>query len=131
MNQIKESRIESLIQRGHHITFTEEYNCKLRRLFPWHPFVNTKRVLTEFGCIWVVVDAGKDVDLHSHDEEETFVVISGSAELEVDGETTTLNFGDVAYLPRFAKHCLRNRSEHPFVMIDIYWDMNGKSDSSL
>ncbi|MCF5714919.1 cupin domain-containing protein [Pseudomonas tremae] len=123
--------IESYIRRHADMTFTNEYNCKLRRLFPWPGSVNTKRPLTEFGCIWVQVEPGTDVDRHAHDEEETFIVIAGQAELSIESQTTTIKFGDVIYLPRHFQHQLRNQSSEAFVMIDIYWDWGGKSDSTL
>ncbi|WP_445495944.1 cupin domain-containing protein [Photorhabdus sp. SF281] len=130
MSEVTNRKIETLIRRKADIQYTDEYNCKLRRLFPWKGKVNTQRPLTEFGCIWVMIEPGKDVDRHSHDEEETFIVISGEAELFIDGETAIISYGDVVYLPRFSEHQLRNRSEKiPFVMLDIYWDMSGSSDS--
>lgn len=134
MNAIPQPKalpIESYIRRYADLTFTDEYNCKLRRLFPWAGQVNTKRPLTEFGCIWVQVEPHTDVDRHAHDEEETFIVVSGEAELAIESQVTTIGFGDVVYLPRHMHHQLRNRSHLPFVMIDIYWDWGGQSDSSL
>jgi quercetin dioxygenase-like cupin family protein len=120
-------QLEALIRRGSAARFSEEYNCKVRRLFPWPNRVNTKRPLTEYGCMLVTLEAGKQVDRHNHDEEETFIVISGSASLDVEGATTTLNSNDVAYIPRNANHSLRNDGPAEFVMLDIYWDLGGRT----
>ncbi|WP_265654656.1 cupin domain-containing protein [Verminephrobacter aporrectodeae] len=129
---IEAQGIERLIRRNEAASFTNEYNCKLRRLFPWTDAVNTKRQITEFGVIWVVVDPSTAVDRHSHDEEETFIVVGGEAELTVGDEKTIIRHGDVIYLPRFSEHQLRNLSPSiPFAMIDIYWDWAGKSDATL
>lgn len=117
--------VERLVRRGASSTYTNEYNCNIRRLFPWTEVANTKRPLTEFGCMIVTLEPGKQVDLHDHDEEETFIVIGGSATLEVDGNTTELYPTDVAYIPRAAKHSLRNVGPDSFVMVDIYWDLGG------
>ncbi|MBP2314297.1 cupin domain-containing protein [Azospirillum soli] len=115
--------LAELVRRGADARFTNEYNCKLRRLFPWPDNVNTKRPVSEFGVIWVVLDPGTVVDAHAHDEEETFIVVDGCAELTLNGETTVIGKGDVAYIPRFLTHQLRNPSaDTPFVMIDVYWD---------
>jgi quercetin dioxygenase-like cupin family protein len=123
-----ECRIESLVRRGSEAKFTDEYNCKLFRLFPWPELVQTRRPLTEFGATWVVLESGKRVVLHDHDEEETFVAISGSAELIVGNQSTQLHAGDVAYIPRSVPHSLVNHAEKsPFVFIDIYWDLGGQS----
>jgi mannose-6-phosphate isomerase-like protein (cupin superfamily) len=130
--QQEQNKLERLIRRGQDATFTDEYNCKLRRLFPWPEKVNTKRGLTEFGCMYVTLAPGDDVDLHNHDEEETFIVVSGEAILHVDGEETIIRPGDVAYIPRFSKHQLRNQSASiPYQMLDVYWDENGTSDATL
>jgi quercetin dioxygenase-like cupin family protein len=119
--------LETLVRRGSNARFTDEYNCRIRRLFPWPGHVNTKRRLTEYGCMLVTLEAGKHVDRHSHDEEEAFVVISGSARLSVGDEDTTLRVTDVAYIPRNATHALRNEGKEDFVMLDIYWDLGGHS----
>ncbi len=119
--------LEALVRRGAPAPFTDEYGCKLRRLLPWPGQAETKRPVTEFGVIWVVIEPGKAVDAHLHDEEETFIVLSGSAELVLGQERTSLAAGDTVYIPRFAQHSLRNESDTaPFVMIDIYWDWQGR-----
>jgi quercetin dioxygenase-like cupin family protein len=117
--------LETLVRRGADARYSDEYNCRIRRLFPWPDQVNTKRPLTEYGCMLVTLESGKHVDRHSHDEEEAFVVISGSARLSVEGEETTLHATDVAYIPRNASHALRNKGPEDFVMLDIYWDLGG------
>lgn len=118
-------RIEDLIRRGAGIAYTREYNCDLRRLLPWPGVVDTARPMTEFGLIWVRVRPGERVDAHDHDEEETFVVVSGKARLIVEGEETELRPGDAAYIPRHWRHQLINESDADFVFLDIYWDMGG------
>ena len=117
--------IETMLRRGCDAQFTREYNCDLRRLFPWPDKVNTKRDMTEYGAIWVRVRAGEAVDEHSHDEEEAFVVLSGQADLHLEGKSTALRKGDVAYIPRFWTHQLINTSDEPFEFLDIYWDFGG------
>jgi mannose-6-phosphate isomerase-like protein (cupin superfamily) len=115
--------IETLIRRGTNVTYSREYNCNLRRLFPWPGMVETKRPVSEFGCIWVVVDPGCVVDPHEHDEEEAFIAVSGRARITVHGQRTEIRAGDVAYIPRFAHHEISNPSDtEQFVMIDLYWD---------
>src|SRR5260370_40297537 len=121
-------QLEALIRRGSAARFSDEYNCKIRRLFPWPDRVNTKRPLTEYGCMLVTLEAGKQVDCHNHNEEETFIVISGIAFLDVEGSTTTLKSNDVAYIPRNANHSLRNDGPAEFAMLDIYWDLGGRTE---
>lgn len=124
--------LQSLVRRGVDARFCDEYNCKLRRLLPWRGQVETHRPVTEFGVIWVRLDPGVCVDEHEHDEEETFIAVSGSAELSLEGETATLTAGDVVYIPRCARHALRNLSAAtPFEMLDVYWDKGRKGAHPL
>lgn len=121
----QQQSLENLVRRGSSARFSDEYNCRIRRLFPWPNRVNTKRPLTEYGCMLVTLESGKHVDRHSHDEEEAFVVISGIARLSVDEEETILHATDVAYIPRNTSHALYNKGPEDFVMLDIYWDLGG------
>ena len=115
--------LADLVRRATDATYTDEYGVKLRRLFPWPGRVNTKRSVSELGLISVLIEPGKTVDSHWHDEEEAFYVIQGSAHLTIEDETTILSVGDVAYVPRLARHALTNRSsDQPCIFIDVYWD---------
>jgi mannose-6-phosphate isomerase-like protein (cupin superfamily) len=116
--------IEDLIRRSANARFTREYNCDLRRLYPWPGRIETKRQMTEMGVIWIVVEARSVVDRHHHDEEESFVVISGRGDFELEGQTACLYPGDVAYVPRSWRHQIANPYDENFVFLDIYWDLN-------
>jgi mannose-6-phosphate isomerase-like protein (cupin superfamily) len=125
-------KIEKLIRRGADAQYAAEYGVKTRRLFPWIGMVNTKRQLTEAGCMYVLLEPGEFVDPHHHNEEETFIVVSGSAMLTVGAEQAEISAGDVAYIPRHSVHALRNVSaSEPFQMLDMYWDEHGASDCSI
>ena len=67
------------------------------------------------------------MDAHEHDEEETFLILSGKAELELEGQVTVLGRGDVVYVPRFWRHQMRNPFEETLVFADIYWDFKGRT----
>lgn len=122
-------KIDQLIRRGASAIYANEYGVKTRRLFPWIGKVNTKRQLTEAGCMFVLLAPGEFVDPHKHNEEETFIVLSGQAILAINEEQTVIGKGDVAYIPRHSIHEIRNASDNEnFEMLDIYWDENGKSD---
>lgn len=124
--------IETLIQRASQAAYADEYGVKTRRLFPWKGKVNTKRPLTEAGCMYVLLAPGEQVAPHQHDEEETFIVLEGQAELTVNGTHTLIEAGDVAYIPRHAVHAIRNPAPHArFQMLDMYWDERGASDCQL
>lgn len=124
--------IEALIRREAEASYSDEYGVKTRRLFPWPGKVNTKRCLTEAGCMYVLLGPGQSVQAHKHDEEEAFIVLEGAALLEMNGQRARIAAGDVAYIPRHAIHSIHNESPHErFQMLDMYWDENGASDCSL
>jgi len=60
--------------------------------------------------------------LHSHDEEETFIILSGEGIISVDGETQDVKRGDVIYLPRKARHSITNASQNERLdFLTIFW----------
>ena len=61
----------------------------VRRLYPWQG-----RVESPWGSAWVVIQPGMYSTPHWHDEEETFLILSGSGEMIVDGETKAVAKGD-------------------------------------
>ncbi|UWQ81690.1 cupin domain-containing protein (plasmid) [Leisingera sp. S132] len=119
--------IETRVRRGKSAVTTREYNADMRRLLPWPGRVDSKRPLTEFGAILVTIRPQENVDAHRHDDEECFIVTAGRADLEIEGQTTQLSSGDVAYIPRFWIHHLRNSNAEPFVFVDIYWSDKSRS----
>ncbi|MRU17097.1 cupin domain-containing protein [Roseovarius sp. A21] len=119
--------IETFVQRKSDATTSFEYNCHLRRLYPWAGVADTKRPVSEFGAVWVTVDPMTDADDHDHDEEETFIVIAGTARFEMEGQSTLLHPGDVGYVPRYWHHRMANPGTEPLTFIDIYWDDQGRS----
>ena len=119
--------IEALVRRAEGASFTFEYNCDMRRLYPWPGRADTKRAVTEFGLVWVEVRPHTSVDRHEHDEEESFLVISGRAELWLEGQATSLAPGDIVYVPRFWSHEMRNPHDETLVFADLYWDFRGRT----
>lgn len=119
--------IEELVQRRGDAEFTFEYNCNMRRIFPWTGIANTKKTITEFGMIWVEVEPGTEVVAHQHDEEESFLIISGKAVLHLERQVTVLSHGDLVYIPRFWTHQMKNPFEETLVFADLYWDWRGRT----
>jgi oxalate decarboxylase/phosphoglucose isomerase-like protein (cupin superfamily) len=101
-----------------------EYGCDLRRLFPWpgvaEPF---------WGSAIASVRPNEATSPHSHDEEETFIILSGGGDISIDGETASVERGDVIYLPRNSHHTIRNTSgKEPLEFLTIFW---GSPDANL
>ncbi|MEA5504483.1 cupin domain-containing protein [Halotia wernerae UHCC 0503] len=96
---------------------TDEYGCAFRRMYPWQGYANT-----QWGSAWANIAPGTNTTEHGHDEEETFIIVSGEGEMTVDGETKEVSKGDVIYLPPFSHHTLKNTSSTEVLeMICIWW----------
>ncbi|WP_051376671.1 cupin domain-containing protein [Burkholderia sp. WSM2232] len=95
----------------------QEYGGDFRRLYPWEGVANPP-----WGGAWMTIAPGQTSTPHNHDEEETFLILSGNGEMEVDGERRVIEKGDVIYLPRFSTHKLRNiSSAMPLELLCIWW----------
>ena len=55
---------------------------------------------------------------HGHDE--TFIVVSGSLEFNIDGKSHTAPAGTLAYAPRETAHAFTNPHDEPATVIGIY-----------
>lgn len=95
-----------------------EYGCDLRRLYPWNGVSDP----TFWGSAIASVRPGEATQLHAHDEEETFIIMSGRGQITVDGESAVLNVGDMIYLPRGSTHTIANLSTTERLdFLSIFW----------
>ena len=94
-----------------------EYGCDLRQLYPWPGVADPL-----WGSAIASVRGGEATTLHSHDEEETFIILRGRGKISVDGETQNVGSGDVIYLPRNSKHRIVNVSpDERLEFLTIFW----------
>jgi methionyl-tRNA synthetase len=73
------------------------------------------------GAAWARVPPGRHSDPHQHDETETFVIISGSADLVVDGKRTPVSPGMVLQFEPFETHYLHNNGSADLLFATFYW----------
>jgi quercetin dioxygenase-like cupin family protein len=66
------------------------------------------------------VDPGCALPRHTDSVEETVVVVSGAAEVEVDGERATVPAGGVALVPAEAPHQVANAGDEPLRFVALY-----------
>ena len=96
---------------------TYEYGCDLRRLFPWTGVVDPL-----WGGAIASVRPLEATSPHSHDEEETFIILSGVGDISIDGERASVTRGDVIYLPRNSHHTIHNTSStERLEFLTIFW----------
>lgn len=106
------------IARAAEATSAYEYGCDLRRLYPWDGTADPGF----WGAAIASVRPGEATTPHSHDEEETFVVMRGRGRITVDGEDADVAAGDVIYLPRHSRHTLANTSQAERLdFLTIFW----------
>jgi mannose-6-phosphate isomerase-like protein (cupin superfamily) len=105
------------IARAAEATTAYEFNCDLRRLYPWADVADPL-----WGSAIASVRPNEATTPHSHDEEETFVILRGTGVISVDEQTESIQRGDVIYLPRHSRHTVRNTSsEQPLEFLTIWW----------
>lgn len=106
------------ISRASEAQSAYEYGCDLRRLYPWNGVADP----AFWGAAIASVRPGEATTPHNHDEEETFVIMSGRGVINVDGEESAVSAGDVVYLPRGSTHTLANHSDSERLdFLTIFW----------
>jgi mannose-6-phosphate isomerase-like protein (cupin superfamily) len=96
---------------------TNEYGGRFRRLYPWAGVTTPP-----WGGAIMTIAPGESSIPHDHDEEETFIFLSGEGAMSVDDETLPVGKGDVVYLPRFSRHFVKNVSpDKPLQVLCVWW----------
>jgi quercetin dioxygenase-like cupin family protein len=67
----------------------------------------------------VTIDPDHEAPVHTHDEEQMGIVVSGSGDFELDGETRRVVPGDTYHAPPGVSHGLRAGAEG-CVVIDVF-----------
>jgi mannose-6-phosphate isomerase-like protein (cupin superfamily) len=70
-------------------------------------------------CItWVEVPAGAHQEAHSHEEsEQAYVIVKGSGEMTVAGDTQTVGVGDMVFIPPASDHEIHNDGPEDLVYV--------------
>ncbi|MFO1035554.1 MAG: mannose-1-phosphate guanylyltransferase/mannose-6-phosphate isomerase [Geminicoccaceae bacterium] len=99
----------------------KETQVHAREVRPWGQFT----VLHEgagFKVKEVTVDPGSRLNLHYHPgRDETWMILAGAAEVELDGATIRLRPGGSLRVPRGAHHRLCNPAGEPLRLVEVGW----------
>lgn len=95
---------------------TIAYGLDSQRLLPW-PALNAP-----FEGAWCILRSGRMSTPHAHHESEIFIAMSGSAEIEVDGERRPFVAGDIVHLPPGSTHHVVNGGDGDFEYYGLWWD---------
>jgi mannose-6-phosphate isomerase len=94
---------------GHYVVIEDKERHKIKRL---------------------IVEPGHRLSLQSHEKrKECWVVVSGTATVEVDGETLTVQEGETVTVNQGAKHRLSNTTETSLEVVEVqYGTYTGEDD---
>ena len=68
----------------------------------------------------IIVKPGESLSLQMHNHRtEHWIVVSGKAKVEIDGNETTLNKNESVYIPLNSKHRLSNPKDEPLIIIEV------------
>ena len=70
--------------------------------------------------VYLEVDPGKRIPLHTHSSEEIFVVVAGTGVVTVGEEQWTASAGAVAVAPAFAPHGWENRGSETLELVGFF-----------
>ncbi len=83
----------------------------------------TRATVTEQNAITSGISSyppGTSAPLHLHNCDEHVTLLSGSAEVEIDGSVTKLEPHDTTYVPAGIPHAFRNIGGEPMTILWIY-----------
>ena len=65
----------------------------------------------EMNVSWVEVEPGSSQEEHMHEEEQAYLVVSGSGSMRVGDEEAEVEEGDLVHVPSGISHGLTNASD--------------------
>lgn len=72
------------------------------------------------AVVYFEVDPGKRLGRHTDSAEEILLLLSGTADVEVDGEHARLSAGDLALVPAMAPHALSNAGDETVKVVGFF-----------
>jgi mannose-6-phosphate isomerase-like protein (cupin superfamily) len=79
-------------------------------------------VKAPFRHAWGFLEAGKDMEGHTHPTEEIYFFHKGHGAVVVGDEECPVEAGDVVEIPPDAYHTVRNTSDGELYWFALWWD---------
>lgn len=99
-----------------------EYGVDGERLVPWNVGEKSPFPFEGAYCICrAKTDSFEHINSPS-DEQEMFVVVSGKANVIINGEPTEMNQGDIVYIPAGDQHYISNPYDEDFHIYALWWN---------
>lgn len=96
------------------------YNLKEREKKELVPGINARTFWGEKMLTAVVdLDPNTFMPIHSHPHEQVGIILSGSMDMTIDGETRTLHPGDIYVIPGGVEHGAQT-GDTPVQVMDVF-----------
>jgi len=69
---------------------------------------------------YVTIYPGGSVPMHSHEQEEVYLILSGYGKMHINDETADVKPGDYVYINPKSNHLLENTSDENMIMVFCY-----------
>ncbi|MDI3534344.1 MAG: hypothetical protein PWQ82_709 [Thermosediminibacterales bacterium] len=69
---------------------------------------------------YVTIYPGGSVPLHSHEQEEVYLILKGNGEIRIKDKSLSVKKGDYVYISPHQEHHLMNNGKEDLVMIFCY-----------
>ncbi len=106
------------IQRRSEASLLDDYGCQFWRILPWD-----SSGPSENGMGLGIVPPGGRTELHSHEEVEHFMVVSGKCDAYVGDERIALQEGDVIKVQPGHSHYFENTSPSTSLELLCLWTL--------
>lgn len=97
-------------------TLQHEYQLDGKRLSPWDGWN------MPFGGAWCVVRSNTESLKHHHEEQELFIIVSGTAKIHVGEQIVEVKKGDFLAIPPGNDHFVCNDTDEDFHFFTMWWD---------
>ena len=93
-------------------------SCATKRAIRWKLLITGERTESS-GLVTGIAQLppSAQLGLHHHEPEETYYVVSGRGEVEIDDHTTAVGPGCAVYIPANARHALRCTGSEPLFFV--------------
>jgi mannose-6-phosphate isomerase-like protein (cupin superfamily) len=78
-------------------------------------------VKAPFGHAWGHLDAGQEMEGHTHPTEEIYFVHAGEGVVVVGQEEAPVRAGDVVSIPADSYHTMKNPSDGELLWFALWW----------
>ncbi len=107
-----------MIRKLNREQFTPSFGILCQQIYPAEGVAKTP-----FNAYWNLIDPDSHTNSHRHHEGETFVIAKGAGVMTGNGESHSVEVGDVIFIPPFTEHSLANSSsEDELLFLNIYWE---------